>query len=85
LVEHFVSTAKELKKTFGLTLFGFDVILPVGDDESSSSAFIGRAGKTVRSGGKKLMIIDVNYFPSYKEVKDFPERLKNYLKKIAFS
>lgn len=54
-------TASLLRQELGLTLFGFDMILP---QETSSS---------------KLSIIDINYFPSYKEVIDFPTRLRKYL------
>jgi inositol-1,3,4-trisphosphate 5/6-kinase / inositol-tetrakisphosphate 1-kinase len=31
-----------------------------------------------------ILVIDVNYFPSYKEVPDFPSRLKKYLWRLAF-
>jgi hypothetical protein len=41
--------ALKLKAVFGLTLFGFDCVVPVGTCE--------------------LMVLDVNYFPSYKELK----------------
>ena len=30
-----------------------------------------------------LMVIDVNYFPSYKEVEDFPVRLRQFLRRAA--
>ena len=47
-----------LKETFGLELFGFDLLL---------------------TKEKVIQIVDVNYFPSYKEVHDFPVLLANYL------
>lgn len=31
----------------------------------------------------ELMVIDVNYFPSYKEVEDFPKRLRQFLRRAA--
>ena len=30
-----------------------------------------------------LVVIDVNFFPSYKEVPDFPQRLRHFLRKKA--
>lgn len=45
--------AARMRETFGLTLFGFDLIV----DEAS--------GET--------MVIDVNYFPSFKDMEDFPQ------------
>lgn len=125
MIELFVQTAKELKRTFGLSLFGFDVILPVPsasfsplseerreitglqdpfieeDQAAVSLPFqkeeevdvemleIHRAQALSLSQKKEkeqrqLMVIDVNYFPSYKEVKDFPSRLKKYLRTKAF-
>lgn len=111
----FVITANELKKTFGLTLFGFDVIVPTTSattsilsssscssssqdlseefhhesmegnetEENHSSNLNHHHHQQQRQPQPKLMIIDVNYFPSYKEVKDFPTKLKNYLRKKA--
>ena len=67
-----VSNCKEaaliLRDTLKLTLFGFDVIVP--DNELID----------VQS---RIVIIDVNFFPSYKEVKDFPTKLNNFLRKKA--
>ena len=60
----FRSYARQLREGLGLTLFGFDVIVPVSGSDK------GRA-----------MVIDVNFFPSYKEVVDFPDRLCDFLKK----
>jgi hypothetical protein len=66
---------------FGLSLFGFDVIVPVksrigGDCEVA----ICEPSLDIIDD---LVVIDVNFFPSYKEVKDFPERLCSYLLKRA--
>ena len=33
--------------------------------------------------GSELVVIDVNYFPSYKEVPDFPHRLRKFLRQKA--
>lgn len=35
------------------------------------------------TNSEKIYIIDVNYFPSYKEVKDFPWRLRNMLERAT--
>jgi hypothetical protein len=58
-------TAQALREEFGLSLFGFDVILP-------------------KEGMHRPLVIDVNYFPSYKEVVDFPSRLRRFLRSLAF-
>ena len=122
----FKQTAMAIKDEFGLSLFGFDVIIPNDELESGkantsksgngtstisqnptncSSAF--RVGNSkcrlnedcelsgdsksaphlfegdVSECRRKPMVIDVNYFPSYKEVSDFPTRLRRFLKKKA--
>jgi len=51
--------AKKLSEVFGLSLFGFDCVIP--------------------SDSQDLMILDVNYFPGYKEMKqDFPTLLRTH-------
>ena len=60
----FLYAASSISEHFGLSLFGFDVILPVGDDN-------------------KILIIDVNFFPSYKEVSDFPSKLRRHFRRKA--
>jgi Inositol 1,3,4-trisphosphate 5/6-kinase ATP-grasp domain len=52
-----------MKQAFGLELFGFDVL------RTSSSL----------DGDSRLLVVDVNYFPSYKEVPNFPALLAQYL------
>jgi inositol-1,3,4-trisphosphate 5/6-kinase/inositol-tetrakisphosphate 1-kinase len=59
--------AHALRQAFGLQLFGFDVLVTDKRDGT----------------GKELLVVDVNYFPSYKEVSDFAPRLARYLAKIA--
>ena len=114
----FQASAKAISEEFGLSLFGFDVIIPVqdastgphshlcqresdadlsqpsaGDLDSHSHSDIdgdslaccqvrGPKSKTRRLVGKPL-VIDVNFFPSYKEVADFPQRLRRFLRKKA--
>ena len=63
---NFLDAAGAISARFGLSLFGFDVILPVDDED-------------------KIFVIDVNFFPSYKEVSDFPSKLRNYFRKKAVS
>ncbi|CAM9652506.1 unnamed protein product, partial [Ascophyllum nodosum] len=48
--------ADRMRETFGLTIFGFDLIV----DRASGEA----------------MVIDVNYFPSFKDIADFPQVLR---------
>lgn len=45
--------ADRMKETFGLSIFGFDLII----DRVSGEA----------------LVIDVNYFPSFKDLGDFPQ------------
>lgn len=62
-----------LREAFGLDLFGFDILITnthVGDDEGQR---------------RKMLVVDVNYFPSYKEVPNFPELLAKYLTDRAFA
>jgi len=68
---------KTLRKAFGLELFGFDVLVTssqhlVESVESSLSA-------------KEILVVDVNYFPSYKEVSNFPALLSKYLTQQAIN
>jgi len=58
--------AKNLSETFGLDLFGFDLLVSGG------------------GGEKDLVVVDVNYFPGYKELQEqFPTMLAEYLIKHA--
>lgn len=56
-------SAQLIRDEFGLTLFGFDVL--------------------VLATNARPIVVDVNYFPSYKEVDDFPARLRAYLRKLS--
>ena len=62
-----------LRDAFGLELFGFDVIVK----HDQSSLFNGG------SDGKEILVVDVNYFPGYKEVPNFPSLLAQYLTQKA--
>jgi hypothetical protein len=42
-----------------------------------------RNGEKGDYGHFELVVIDVNYFPSYKEVPDFPRRLRKFLRQKA--
>lgn len=63
-VEKFENAAAAIRQEFGLTLFGFDVIIP-----------------TNLSSADGIVVIDVNFFPSYKEVADFTSRLRSLLRR----
>ena len=54
-----IEAANALKAEFNLSLFGFDVIIPSNNNISNDSN---------SNDAKELVIIDVNFFPSYKEV-----------------
>lgn len=63
-----------IRDAFGLKLFGFDVI--VKHDQNYSVAGGG-------SEGREILVVDVNYFPGYKEVPNFPSLLAQYLTQKA--
>lgn len=55
--------AVRMRETFGLSIFGFDLIVDGATGEN--------------------MVIDVNYFPSFKDLADFPQVLRRRLKEVA--
>lgn len=57
--------ANAIRKAFGLKLFGFDIL--VTEKETSIKS------------RKEMLVVDVNYFPSYKEVTNFSQLLAQYL------
>ena len=59
--------ATALRRAFQLELFGFDIL--VTEDEAD--------------GQRAMVVVDVNYFPSYKEVSSFPSLLAQYLTQRA--
>jgi hypothetical protein len=62
-------TAALIREHFGLTLFGFDCLLPLSHQEQQQK--------------RNIVVVDINYFPSYKEVADFPVKLRAYLLRLA--
>lgn len=64
-------SAAIIRDELGLSLFGFDVIIPVASEPPL----------TVLQ--QQLVVVDVNYFPSYKEMVDFPLRLRSFLRRKA--
>ncbi|KAL7579811.1 hypothetical protein ACA910_021943 [Epithemia clementina (nom. ined.)] len=62
-----------LKKAFGLEIFGFDVLIKAPNVDKNSNDTNGEDGKPT------MLVVDVNYFPSYKEVPDFPALLAKFL------
>lgn len=66
--------ADVLKRAFGLELFGFDILMTsVGSKDFIANSEIER----------RMLVVDVNYFPSYKEVSNFPSLLAQYLTQRA--
>jgi len=69
-----------LKKAFGLEMFGFDVLISseasvyASDEDRGSDK-----GHSLSSTSREMLVVDVNYFPSYKEVPNFPALLAQYL------
>lgn len=66
-----------LKKAFGLELFGFDILITSEKDSNNYGPESDLAEK------KHMLVVDVNYFPSYKEVSNFPSLLAQYLTQRA--
>ena len=79
----FHRAATVIKQSLGLSLFGFDVIIPTlpvpGPRQHHSMDGVAEENIT----GSDLLVIDVNFFPSYKEVSDFPVRLRSFLRDCA--
>jgi hypothetical protein len=71
LRSRFAKAAEIVSDGFSLTLFGFDVIIPVYDKSPELDK------------DTQLVIIDINFFPSYKEIPDFPDKLCKYMRKRA--
>ena len=78
ITEQFEEIAAALRSEFGLTLFGFDCIIPTMNEKTADSC-----AACMRKYTTTIEIIDINFFPSYKEVEDFPRRLKDYLRHRA--
>ncbi|GMI42988.1 hypothetical protein TrCOL_g3857 [Triparma columacea] len=78
-IEEVKPIADDIRKTFGLDLFGFDVLVrSCGSRSSPPSSLPPLSGGG--EGGKELVVVDVNYFPSYKEMyEDFPAMLAEFL------
>lgn len=73
-VEEIMPIVNSLKDAFGLELFGFDVLItPVEECDNKCN------NHTCDDKCRRMLVIDVNYFPSYKEVTNFPALLAKYL------
>merc|ERR1712183_820260 len=66
--------AETLRRAFGVELFGFDVLVSCHPNDDNIYPSEHR---------REMFVVDVNYFPSYKEVKNFPSLLAQYLAKRA--
>ena len=72
---------KALKGAFHLELFGFDILITnVATTEPSTHASANPENHAVN---KMMLVVDVNYFPSYKELTNFPTLLAQYLAQRA--
>jgi hypothetical protein len=59
--------AGHLRSALGLSLFGFDVVVRSVEKEQEQAATAGGAGKP-----RELVVVDINYFPSYRGAKGAP-------------
>jgi inositol-1,3,4-trisphosphate 5/6-kinase/inositol-tetrakisphosphate 1-kinase len=64
-----------IRRAFGLELFGFDIIVTKTKSDQYQQHHISKS----KCRKKKMYVVDVNYFPSYKEVTNFSELLAQYL------
>lgn len=67
---------EKLKEAFGLELFGFDILI-------TSSELGSQECLNDDSNKRQMLVVDVNYFPSYKEVSNFASLLAQYLTQRA--
>ena len=63
-----------IRNAFGLELFGFDIIVTTTSLLSNNTNIA-----THQKEKKAMYVVDVNYFPSYKEVTNFSQLLAQYL------
>jgi len=75
--EEVMPVVQALKQAFGLELFGFDVLI-TSKKEIDPSSDCGTDGEQQHQH-QRMLVVDVNYFPSYKEVANFPAQLAKYL------
>jgi len=73
--------AQEISLEFGLSLYGFDVIVPLARAKDTGAGT--GTGDEAEAGRSEALVIDVNFFPSYKNVPDFPAKLRAYLRRAA--
>lgn len=78
-----------LKKAFGLELFGFDILITSSADDDTIAADDEQETDDQPMDDKQelrkrqMLVVDVNYFPSYKELSNFPALLAQYLTQRA--
>jgi len=80
--EQFRATAAAIRQEFGLTLFGFDAIVPSTSSLASAHTSLSASSSSC-AASIDLVVVDVNFFPSYKEVSNFPTRLRSFLRKAG--
>jgi len=81
--------ASVIRKSFGVELFGFDILVVDNNIELTPNCVkkspLCDTTKSIAKK-KKMLVVDVNYFPSYKEMSDsFPSMLAQYLTKKAIN
>ena len=75
--EEIAPVVSALKKAFGLDMFGFDILVAASTNHNHKNE------DEEDERGNSLLVVDVNYFPSYKEVDNFPMQLAKYLTQRA--
>lgn len=83
-VDEIMPIVNALKIAFGLELFGFDVLITRENASCENDGNFIRNDSIIpneieHNTNQRMLVIDVNYFPSYKEVTNFPALLAKYL------
>ena len=68
-----------LKQAFGLELFGFDILISSSTPDHYETIDEEKDQDKRAKSKQQWLVVDVNYFPSYKEVPNFPSLLAQYL------
>lgn len=71
--------AGQLRDRLGISLFGFDVLQPSKPTTDIKSSTTSPPSSSSSSSLADYYIVDVNHFPSYDGVSEFPQKLLNFL------
>merc|ERR1719253_2051060 len=85
--EEMAPVTAALREAFGLELFGYDVLVTRGRSRHSGACHNKEHDEEniddKEKNDQEILVVDVNYFPGYKEVPHFPSLLAQYLTQKA--